>query len=55
MDWSKILSDMALLTEKPMNEGVLVFAMYLDLYKETNNPKLKEAIELTIIKILGYE
>ena len=50
MDWQKILSDMALLSEKPISEGILVMAMYFDLYKRTNNPELKEVIEMLLIK-----
>lgn len=52
MDWQKILSDMSLLSEKPISEGLLTFAMYLDLYKTTKNPDLKEEIELLMIKLL---
>lgn len=43
---------MSLLSEKPINEGLLTFAMYLDLYKTTKNPELKEVIELMMIKLL---
>lgn len=52
MDWQKMLSDMSLLTEKPINEGILVFAMYLDLYKITDNLELKANIEQLMIKLL---
>ena len=43
---------MSLLTEKPINEGVLVFAMYLDLYKRTQNQELKDALEYQFIRVL---
>lgn len=52
MDWQKILSEMSLLSEKPISEGTLMMAMYLDLYKTTKNHELKEVIELLMIKLL---
>lgn len=51
MDWQKILGDMVVLSEKPVSEGVLMFAMYLDLYKSTTNPELKKVLELMFIKM----
>ena len=45
MDWKKLLGDMAVLSDKPVNEGFLAFAMYLDLYKSTNNLELKKELE----------
>lgn len=52
MDWQKMLSEMSITTGKPVSEGILTFAMILDLYKETKNPDLKKAIEENMILML---
>lgn len=52
-DWQKMLSDLSITTEKPINEGLIVLAIYTDLLKTTKNPDLKRAIEKELIKCLS--
>lgn len=53
MNWQKLLSDLALTTERPVNEGTLYFAMLIDLYQFTSNKELKAELELVFIKMLS--
>lgn len=48
-----MLNDMSILTETPISNEILVFAMYLDLLQSTQNPELKQAIERILIKMFN--
>lgn len=52
MDWNKMLGDMSIVSGKPISEGTIMFGMLIDLFKSTNNPDLKKAIENQFIFIL---
>ena len=51
-NWSKLLSDLAITTEKPIDPSLIYFAMLVDLYKTTKSVELKETLEKLFISQL---
>jgi hypothetical protein len=51
IDWQKMLSDLSVTTEKPIDISIIYLAMMIDLYQSTNNNELKRSMEEQFINM----